>query len=359
MVFTNGWFDTDIDTWLGKDVECTLAVSVPGISSVDVLGLTVSMDETWAPFIQAELTVRGSSAVFAALDPRSNDPISITPGYRNLAGDTATAASPWKLYPRRVQWDHVTNQIRVACESLESLLQDWKWIDDATSDSQAGTAYCEDAIEAFVQHVDAGFTVTAYSGSPSGFLVGETVTMNVDKPDLWANCTDLADRMSSKLIADATSADDTLVTFPAGESYVGTATSLATGDGGFIEEWTQVVDRDGDWANAAMVIYVGPDYENAYTHEITTGTSGTTAAGLKVVVQRRNVPNPSSADTGAATSLATRAIKFADRSQLKGVAAFWLTPYYKVALPDGTAAVVSAITFDLVAGSMNVTTRSE
>lgn len=314
---------------------------------------TVSWDETRAPRVLANLVCKAptDAALLARLDPRTGARVKVMAGYQRPDGAQETALiADLVLRSRRVT--RPADRMIVQAASDESLIIDGA----ATRSGSITNATTTGAMTAIIQQLLPG-VVPAVSGT-TGPAVSATLF-----DDRWTVINDLADRIGAQVydnglrqwvIAPAPAA-----TTPAWELAVGANGTITDSDAG--------LTRDDGWGNYIWLRYEWTDGGGvARTMDgLRQVTSGPFAAGpgnYKVVkVVRTGVSATQAEANAAAAALVARMATRGRTFQVSAISAYWLRPGHTVdvSLPLGEteAHLVTAVTFDLAAGTMQVTTR--
>lgn len=93
--------------------------------TLEIIGGSVTMDETWSPYIQGTLTIpMPSGSVLADLDPRANRRVTVTATAKDAAGSTLTTRT-WDLSLRQVNVNYEDATVSLTLASDEAIVQDY------------------------------------------------------------------------------------------------------------------------------------------------------------------------------------------------------------------------------------------
>lgn len=319
---------------------------LPGVTTA-----RIAWSATRVPRVRLDVTAAvPDEATLAALDPRVPRRIRVYAGY----GDDVAMIADLGLRDRRV--DRPSDTVTLAATSDEALILDAGAIVTKFSVTQPSL---RDAIRwVLVRDVpDATFHVTG------------TDDTAVDVPlmglDRWDLVKDLADRGDLEVWDDGTRAwhiaprSNTTSETPHHVMDVGPDSTL-TGS-------TAAITRsERGFYNRVVLFYRWRDdndvnYLRVGYARIETGPFAAEPGATVTWSENRDVPvSQADADTAAAALLARMSTRGRSLS-VSGIAAYWLRPSHtvRVRLPTGAAEdhLVEVVDFDLVAGSMTVTTR--
>lgn len=363
MAYTGGMFPTDTDTWLPGALEHPHRVEVItadlGTSyALEFVAGELALDEAWSPWMQATLTLAPvDDTVWSMLDPRTCNLILITPAYMAPGVGTREAAWPWALYVRRRRRNRRTGVITLELASGEALVQDWQWTDAATTHTITAATPCGAGVSDLLLLAVPNFDSTAYTSAQTA---GTDLVLSTDQPALWPAVRELAERAGCQVWPESspTLGRDWRMAASPTTPDAAKATALTTGAAGYVTGWEEVGARDDDWFNTVMVVYTAGGEGPVRVAEITGGVGGSSTAGKRVHIERRNVSAPAPGDNRAPQTIVDRAFRRGVEHVVDAVAAYWLQPRWSAYLPDNTLHLIKRVRFDLGAGTMTVTTRS-
>ncbi len=363
-------------------------LSVDGVA-VPVVSGRVTVDESWAPYVQADVTIpladapdaidprdgdrailelrrdfgtRWSNADFTAAHPAPTTGAALTAAYGGQpasvitgrfgqpfasAGTRTSDVRTLALGVRSRTVDHVAQEIRIRLASDEAVMQDYARI--------ATTAYRN----LFTTLRGAVFDALGYIGAslePGTFDAPLTVQEAEWLPGVsaWDYLSPLVEKADGRLWADESGRWRLT---PRGDMAPGQLT-LTTGENGSLVSATDTIDRSGDdWADAVVITYRWTDAAGAT--QTAYDTAGEAYTARKVLSLERAQPFPGA---GAAAAILRRAQDRGRVLSLGAVNDYTATPgqAFMASLP-GTPAltgVVSAISWDIGNNyEMAVTTR--
>lgn len=218
----------------------TATVDVAGIPTDLVLvGGSVTLDEGWSPFVQADLTVAADSAAYAALDPREDARVQLT--LTQVPGTTITVDLGVRTRTRTPEGDV---QLKLAGD--EALAQDLAHLQDFPY--SVVTANVDGLVNAYLSLIPAALTPpypTVVLDNPSQYLYpGEFI---------WDALTPVLEQAGLRLYVN-TERQWKLTATPLNTSEV-----VSLGSETLLQEATDVVSRDEDWADSVVVKYAWTD----------------------------------------------------------------------------------------------------
>lgn len=364
-------FPAGTDDWLPGDLAHRPRVEIIALEAgataaqLDLIAGSLTLDEAWSPYAQGTLTVLDPDPTDAAIglpvwDPRRKARVRVWPAYEHPTLGRRESSKPWNLVVRRYDKDRVEGTLTLTVSSSESVIQDWQWTNaGATRTLTAATTCISATLQLLTDYVP---DYVAGVAAVSAATLGANMVLSVDQPSLWDLLQEIADRAAAALVPndyDPASGKDTyeLLASPTAPFVTG-AYTLSTGPSGTVTGWRTVVDRDSDWFNTAMVIYTAGGTGPVRAAEIAAGTGGSSSAGKKVYVERRNTTAPAAGDNRVPDAMVNRGIRRGVEHTVEAVAAYRVRPRGSVYLPNGTLVLIKRVTFDLVAGTMTLTTRS-
>lgn len=313
---------------------------------------SVSFDETRAPRVTANLSCRvpTDAALLGRIDPRTGARLIVEAGYLRPGGveDVQTLVD---LGLRDRQVSRPDDRMALEGASDEAIV-----IDNAPSATlTVNTATTTAGITYILGLVLASPTVTITA--PTGPAVNQTDPAG----DKWSTMADLADRIEARVFDNGLREWRVEPAPVLAEPVV----QLKVGDGGTVTATDSVLSRDG-FANRVFLTYEWHDAGGTRQRVVSVRsvTSGPYAAVLGNVLthdERRDVPATQTQADAAATALVKRTVTRGRSFSLRAVSAYWLRPGHTAAitpvLGDPEGHLVTAVSFDLATGLMNVQTR--
>lgn len=343
---------------------------------VTVTAVTLTLDEFWSPYVQGELVAQiPDAATLAKLDPRLLVRVDVSAGYVLPGGirDVHPVAVCF-LSGRSV--DYPANELRLAFQGPEWALDRYvAGVDAASPANWTSTTRAGNAIYSCLSF--AGFEIL----STSAYRFDEDVDRAlgwVDPGQPWVGqagdnplslAREIADRVDGWFRCDR----DGLWRFSQRRWSAGEAAHrLRAGADGTIISSSDTAGRD-EWANRSYVHYQWSTLTTTGGVSTAVQRSASGAASLAgpyapntvgtvTVRAERAMPSTTTQATEAAKALLRRYSVRADSLQISAVAAYWLRPpnTVTVELPGAQLreVCISAITFDLVTGRMDLRTRN-
>lgn len=388
---TTGAYDPGLDALIRGPLEHVYRVEVYDPAGVriplDVTACRVTMDEGWWPFVQGTISAKVSDdqATLDRLDARQRLKVLIYAGYRKADGteDVHLLAQTWVI-SRTVTRPDDTVELAVAggeylygraieIHALTYLSASW------SSDTQARDAVhqCLLSAKAVATQSDWAYEEASRTTGWSGDMVwngSEWVdqTYGGGLPDQGAVLIEVAQDIANRC-ACWFRCDERGIWRLTGRPVLVTpqaALQLKVGEFGTVLGSGTALARDEDWANAVMekITYNAPwlaagedtVYGYAYVSE---GPYSVDAAGLVATLIERTEASVITLEKASlmAGAVLARKLALGRTIDVEAVAAYWLRPCdtVTVQLPLGPQErlLVSAVTFDLDAGSMSVKTR--
>ncbi|HEX6917359.1 MAG TPA: hypothetical protein VF140_04715 [Phycicoccus sp.] len=332
---------------------CSAWVELPSGETcpLDVESGTLEWDETRAPRVTASLSCRvpTDAALLGRVDPRTGARVKIVAGYRRPDGAEETAlVANLGLRSRRVA--RPDDVLRVEAASDEALILDGA----ATRSGSITNATTTGAITAVLNQL---LTVTPTVSGSTGPAVSAVLF-----EDRWSVVQDLADSIGAQ-VYDNGLRQWVIAPAPAAGSV---ALELKVGAGGTIVESDAGLSRDDGWGNFVWAHYEWVDGGGVRRtvdglRRVTSGPFAAVAGNYKVVKVSRDVGTTQAAADAAAAALVARMVTRGRSFEVNAISAYWLRPGHtlEVTLPlgDTETHLVTAVSFDLSAGTMRVTTR--
>lgn len=344
---------------------------------IDVIECSLTYDEFWSPYVQGELTaVIPDADTLAYLDPRQLVRVDVYAGYV-LPGGVRDVHLMACCYLSGRSIDYPANELRLSFQGPEYVIDAAEaTMDDLAAFTSESTAY--GAVDTCLTMADYklmpiaitnGFDADAYSRNATGW-VDPAQDWLAKTGDNWLNIArDIADRVDAWFRCDETG------WFRLTRREWGPSIErhkLRVGADGTIISASDSMSRDG-WANSAQVHYswstlttsggvsTAVPKQAIGAAELNGSDYDPDAVGAVFVRSTRPFPSTKALAQAAAASLLRRYSVRAKSLSLSAVAAYWLRPPMGVTveLPVGAQQRlnVSAITFDLVAGRMDIRTR--
>lgn len=313
------------------------------------LDASITLDESWAPYVQTDLTVAmPDSATLAVIDPRADQSLSVSPGYAGYVAEQS-----YGLWLREATPDWRGGTVRLVGQSAECLAQDVSLL--TTIGTYSATSNVVDVVDDILDTTVPGFS-PVLSGFPAGTL-GAAMDVAAGS-DVWDVVTDLVDRVGGWVYAAAQQA----FVFTTRPTTTGTPVlELFTGDGGTVTDMDETTSREGDWASRVLVESTWTDAGG--TEHVVRGWAAVSGITLhKTLKVDRDQPTTQAKNATAATAILRRAWARGRSMTIEAVAAYWLKPMdtVRVTRPNGvvTDELVSRITFRPTQGTMTVVTRA-
>ena len=320
---------------------------------------TLRWDETQSPRVQATLTctLPDDPALLWRIDPRLGVRIVLDIGYLRPGGyEDVHRIADLGLRTRVVNRPERT--IELEAHSDEALL-----IDNAASTSLPINTTSTTAAITAVINLALTPTLPILVTAAAGPAVNQT-QVNADK---WETIADLADGIGAQVY------DDGLRQWHIAPRVTAVAADpvyeLTVGASGTIIAARNTLSRVpdvGGWANRVYLRYAwtdagGVDHVITSVRQITSGTYRADTGNVVTLPLERTVATTQARADAAAAALVARTVTRGARLDQTAIAAYWLRPGMTVgitqAVGDRSKHVVSAVDFDLVAGTMQVTPR--
>ena len=309
-------------------------------------------DETRAPRVTASLTARvpTDQAVLNLFDPRIGARISIHAGYVRPGTGTEDVQPVADLGLRTRAVTRPDNRMELDAAGDEALVIDNSPVPGGSTSMPSHTA----AIAALI--------VAAIGGTQTFTAAGAAVTVESIN-DRWSTLEDLADRIDYDVYDDGLRVwhcvpRPVLAGVP--------AHALVVGQNGTLLTSSASLDRAA-WFNAVTLRYVwrtvsGVEQSVTATRAVTAGAYAVTGpAGKRVYTEDRAVATTQAAANAAADAILKRFLSRSRAYELRAIAAYWLRPGHTVTvqlpLGDPESHLVAAVSFDPIAGTMDVRTR--
>lgn len=331
---------------------------------LDVIGGTVTFDETWAPHVQASVTcaLPSDAATLAALDPRRLVRVELDVGY---------------IYPGGVQDVHLlanlglrersvrrpAGQVILVAASDEALVQDAGPLLDSVL--MAPSWEVGAAIIARLP-IPLGYAPTIVNTVPGT----ATATAHLDSTtDQWPAFKEWADAAQAWLYDRG---DRVWVLCSRPTVAAQPVHLLKTGANGTVVDSDTTLSRDS-WANMVVVRHEWTDSDG--TAQTVIGRAWVTSGphqgwdqynsrplpGLRTYIDKRDTPGTVDSARASAYAILTRLLRAASSVTLTARSAYWVRPGMTVAvqLPTGGEELhlVTKVTFDLATCQMTITTR--
>ena len=312
-------------------------------------------DEARAPRVTASLTARvpTDQTVLDLFDPRAGARVAIHAGYVRPGTGTEDVQPVADLGLRARVVTRPGNTLELDAASDEAQVIDASPVFGVTAAGISTTWAILNTLRSVIPATDWNSV-----GDPGGGAV--TVS---DVTDIWSTIDDLADRINFDIYDDGMRgwrcyARPVLAGTPAHELVVGQDGTLITS--------TASLDRD-TWFNAVTLRYVwrngaGVEQMVTATRAVTAGTYAVTGpAGRRTYTEDRAVATTQAAANAAADAILARFLSRSRTYQLRAIAAYWLRPGMTVTvqlpLGDPESHLVAAVSFDPIAGTMDLRTR--
>lgn len=352
----------DVEDWISRSVQHVCrAVASPLAGEpveLDLSGCEVTLDDSWAPHVQArlELAAEDAEALQGILDPRYRCRVTIYAGYI-YGGGTEDVHELATLHLRTVG-----GELRIDADSDEGLAQDRKY-------TAADGVPPRTGINELVQWAADKAVFPESAVVVSEFLPGHGATMLTElelEPgaDYWDLLADAANRCGVWVHVGT---DGRWYVRRRPQLVAETAVKLSAGPGGLLTDYPRkALDRD-EFRNAVNLSYVWQDdARNEYRVE---GYAAATGPGrvsvdrighLTYHEERSGPVTQAQAEAAAQTVLAYR-LSRGNGYTLTGIAAYWVRPGQTCTVQPQRGPqerhLVQAVTFDPIAGLMTITTR--
>lgn len=329
---------------------------------LDVESAGVTFDESWSPYIQADVIARvpEGQASLDALDPRRNCLLELRLGYV-YDGVTEDLGDPIVLHLRTREVLRPSNTLKLTATSFEGRAQDRRRMSSDPAPPKTGL---NEVIAHAAGQALYPAAVEIVSAFDPGYGASLLTELDLEQgADYQSLVQDVANRTGTWIRCDG---DGRWKITPRADVTGTAAHKLTVGPSGTIISADTALQRE-DYFNAVQLTYTWKDaagveqvrYGEAYVPG--TGTHGVDAIGWNVYSEDRPGPiTKAQADLAAQTVLAYT-ITRGRGMRLDALAAYWLRPGMTatVQLPAGEQErhLVRAVTFNPGSGSMSVTTR--
>lgn len=329
---------------------------------LDVAGVSLTFDETWSPYIQADIVVKliDDQATLDRLDPRFNCRVKLTLGYVYDAKETdAHMVADLHLRTREVM--RPSNEIKLIAWSDEGKLQDRKrWPGDAIAPKTGVNEAVFWAAEVGNYSEPVEIVSQFNPGYGANFLTEFDLGIGQDYGKIVI---DVANRTNTWIRCDG---DRRWHITQRSEVAGVSAHKLMTGPDGTITSSDVALQRE-DYANNVILKYTWKDANNDEVTLFGTGITygngkhGIDTIGFNTYYEEREGPITQYAADITAQNVLKYKLSRGRGTRIDAVAAYWLRPGMTVTiqLPTGEQErhLVRAITFTPQTGSMSVTTR--
>ena len=294
--------------------------------------------------------VPATQAEIERLDPRTGVRIEVDCGYSNEAFEDIQMILDLGL--RTVRVNRPANTMTLEARSDEDMVID---ASPAAKASVSASSHAL-AVQALLNQ--------AISPYPEFYSYFTGPSVSVDPvTDRWQTIMDLADRVGCQLY------DDGLRNFiwePIKSSVAAVPDlSLAVGENGTVLNSESAIDRS-DWYN---YVYLRYKWRNASDVDVVIGATAlvstgafsiTGPSGKRILIDEREIPTTQAEANAAAKAVLGRTLSRARSYSVTAIAAYWLRPGMTVLLTLPSQApqkfLVSSVSFDPIAGTMDVTT---
>lgn len=349
-----GWAGAPPDLHLASHAQPVRAwLTVPGLTDrllAPPTSLTVTMSALDTPRVVARLTVPATDELATYTDHRAGGTVLIEAGYATAAHRYLDTLAELQLRDR--VHDRPSDTLTVTAASADAVLLDrprpggFTW--------SAGTPLATVVRNVLDACLGAG-TYSLDTSTAPAYTLPEPLAADpgTDLYDLLETVTDAADTV---LYADELGAWHLTA-----EPVLGTPLlTLSGGATGTVTELSRDLSRDL-YATELLLIHEWTTDAGAARRVVGVAALGNTGPGRRTRVVSRSSPTTQAAATSAAAALLRRAQLAGAGTHLDAVADYRLRPGDTVTVADpltGTAAeLVTTVTFDLLNGSMTVTTR--
>ena len=330
---------------------------------LEVEDCNVTMDYSWSPFIQADLTVKliADQEMLDSLDPRNGCRVHIFMGYvyDGFVDDVWPVAD---LHLRSRTVDRPSNTMKLVLSSDEALAQDYKRM---TWDGQPPTTGINEFVGYLAEIAQRPTAPVIISDFPDGYgadmLAGLVMEPGQDGLRIIA---DAANRLGLWIYCDG----DRTWRIRAKAEYSGvTALKLTTGASSTILSTSTVLTRGAvegsGFHNAVGLKYAWRDsggvdqviYGNA---EVSSGPYAVNSIGFNTYFEERNFPATQAQATAAAISALESLVGRGHQMTMEAHAAYWLRRRMTVTVPlpigHQQRLLVRQVTFSPTTGTMSL-----
>ncbi|WP_345751376.1 hypothetical protein [Microbacterium rhizophilus] len=366
---TAPWNARAIDDTLASALTCVTRLEAVhptlGVRALELVSAQLSYDEARTPYVALSGAIAATPDALEVLDERAAVRLRVTLGYVYPGGEEDAHVVAELLLEDATVRRGGTPSIQVNAYSDEILMGDAPWTVPGpwTAATTFGTAYRQLIAAIAGQPAADAATVDPALEHATFLPADETLTVHADD-NLRQLMRDLADRVSGRAYHDG------LTGWRADLAAVdtGSVAAITTGRRGLIRSTEATRDR-GAWGNAVVIVYRWRDATDT-EHEIVgraqrlTGPLGVETVGRKTLPPIvRTTPTTQAAADNAAAALLGRAITRRRVVAPEVARALWwirAAQTVTVSTPDDLphSVIVSSVTFDLPAATMQLRTRT-
>lgn len=315
----------------------TLTVDVAGTPTVlaPLQRSTLTLDDGWAPYIQADVTVAADAATYAALDPRDDARAQLT--LTRTPGTSITVDLGVRERERTPEGD-----VRLVLAGDEALAQDRANLEGFLSGTYPVVSGFVDAYLSLIGvNLTAPFPLDGMAEPVQYIYQGDNIWDAIDTVVQQAGMRLYVDETRQWLLAK------TPVIVPG---------VIRLGSSPVLQEVTDTVSRDDDnWADSVVVRYSWTDMAGDASTATDSAVARLAPTKTKVVDHAFPYPGP-----GAAQHVLTRALARGRAIASRAVSDYSVRPGMQVILdlPDGShVGRVEAVTWSLDDDRMTITPR--
>ena len=288
-----------------------VTLTAPGGRVLDVITGSLTLDETWTPYAQADLHLATADPdLLDLLDPRTGARATLTVGYQYVDGRTETESLTLTVVDAALSVPE--QRLDVSLASDETRLLGTPWIGPGPAPIQQTSAAA--AIQWCLNQLTGAPVLDARADSQTLVLPDLGVLPGTD---LWDLASSIASASDLRLYHDGTTwILDSRVNYPP------VAAALATGPAGTVISYRDARTLDG-YADSVLVRAQWRD--STGTDRIETGVSATPQPFRWQVVAQSTPTTQVTADYTAATMRARLATR-GRTMQITAKAAYWLRP---------------------------------
>lgn len=303
-------------------------------TTLTVLGGSVTIDEGWSPYVQADITVAAEGDVYIALDPRDDARVELT--LTQMPGTGVTLNLGVRTRTRTPD-----GEVRLELASDEALAQDRAHLDGFMS----GTYPTADAlVDAYLSLIGFGLT-----GPYPSVTLDETTQYLYPGDVIWDALTPVLEQTALRLYVDP-DRQWRMVSAPSNTNEV-----ISLGDQPVLQEATDVVSRNEEWADSVVVRYSWTDAGGTQQTDTDIAVSGLAPSRTKVIEHPFAYPG-----AGAAQHILNRAQARGRTIESVAVSNYSVRPGMQLTLNPADGLLVgrvAAVTWSLNDDRMSITPR--
>lgn len=308
------------------------------VTPLAVLGGSLTMDEEWAPYVQASLTCADPGV---GIDPRLAHRVIIDAGYVYPSG-TREVHQLATLVVTDATRDQRTNQLTLSARSDEALVQDGAhW---GVSDITPTYASHQVALVDFLTRALTSLGAPTVSGSVVGTSAAMTAYLVRTGSGWWSHIESVRDMAGGIVYCDE--ARTWRIGYPVPDDSPDTLQGMFT-TGDVPRSWPYDIEDDPytlpiitdaqvrysrqEWANAVGLVHTwtdsaGTNQRVARIAAVASGPFAPTTVGYRVQTLFRSTPIDATAATAACNSILYRTQRRGERREITARACWWLRP---------------------------------